>query len=69
MGSRMIDISKGVLTHEVIEGALDKSAGDATRGDEMRVAIILRGWGYEPGPQHPENGKNVRRYIKGDDED
>jgi predicted P-loop ATPase len=61
---KLIDLSEGVLTHEVIEGALGRSTGDATRGDEMRVATILRGWGYEHGPQHVEHGVNVRRYVK-----
>jgi hypothetical protein len=69
LDTKIIDISNGVLTHEVLAGALDKPTGDATRGDEMRVATILRGWGYEPGPQHIENGKNVRRYKIVEDED
>ena len=65
----VIDTSNGVLTHEVLEGALGKSTGDATRGDEMRVATILRGWGYEPGPRESEERGRVRRYRKVANED
>jgi hypothetical protein len=62
--SEKLDLSNGVLTHEVLEGALEKSTGDATRGDEMRVATILRGWGYEPGPRESEERGRVRRYKR-----
>ena len=69
LGDQPVDLSKGVLTHEVLEGALGKPTGDATRGDEMRVATILRGWGYEPGPRESEERGRVRRYRKVADED
>ena len=69
LGSKRINISNGVLTHEVLEGALNKPTGDATRGDEMRVATILRGWGYEPGARESENGERIRRYKKVANED
>jgi hypothetical protein len=60
---RKLNVEKdGVLTHEVAMGALDKEAGHISRGDEMRIATILRGLGYEPGAQHREGGKPVRRY-------
>jgi predicted P-loop ATPase len=66
---KTIDVANnGVLTHEVLEGALGKPTGDATRGDEMRVAAILRSWGYEPGSRESENGERVRRYKKVEDE-
>jgi hypothetical protein len=61
--SQSIDISNGVLIHEVLEGALGKSIGDTTRGDEMRAATVLRDLGYEP-TQIRENGQNIRRYKK-----
>jgi predicted P-loop ATPase len=64
LGLEKLDLSNGVLTHEVLEGALDKKTGEATRGDEMRVATILRGWGYEPGPRESEERGRVRRYKK-----
>ena len=60
---------KGVLTYEVAIGALKKEPGHVTRGDEMRIATILRGWGYEPGLRESEDGERVRRYKKVADED
>lgn len=60
----VVNVDEGVLTHEVIQGALRKEPGSITRGDEMRVATILRGLGYEP-KQGNEDGKHIRRYVKG----
>jgi predicted P-loop ATPase len=67
---RSIDVvADGVLTHEVAIGALRKEAGHITRGDEMRIATILRGFGYEPVQLRGEGGKRSRRYKKVADED
>ena len=67
---RIVNVKgKGVLTYEVAIGALKKEPGHVTRGDEMRIATILRGWGYEPGLRESEDGERVRRYKKVADED
>jgi predicted P-loop ATPase len=66
---RLLDLTDGVLTHEVAIGALRKEPGHITRGDEMRIATILRGWGYEPTQIRGENGQRSRRYKKVADED
>jgi predicted P-loop ATPase len=61
---RTVDLNQGVLTHEIAMGALKKPTGQITRGDEMRIATILRGWGYEPTQIRGQNGQRVRRYKK-----
>ncbi len=62
--TKTLDLSKGVLTVEVLAGALRMKVADITRADEMRTAEVLKEMGYEVGPQHRENGERVRRYIK-----
>jgi len=57
------DISQGVLTHEVLQHALEKRPGDITRADEMRVAEVLRELGWEPSKQAREGGRRIRRYT------
>jgi predicted P-loop ATPase len=67
---RLIDVATdGVLTHEVAIGALRKETGHITRGDEMRIATILRGFGYEPIQLRGEGGRRSRRYKKVAEED
>lgn len=62
------DASGGVLTSDVIRYALEKRPGDITKGDQMRVAEVLRSLGYNRGQRIRENGTQVRRYRKGNEE-
>lgn len=61
-----INIEQGVLTEEVLLGALRMKVADITRADEMRVADVLRALGRVRGPVHRENGMRVRRYVVGE---
>jgi hypothetical protein len=64
MLTRTLNLDEGVLTHEIALGALRMKPGDPTRADEMRIATILRGWGYVRGERVREAGEQVRRYRK-----
>lgn len=44
--TRRVDPAKGLLTADVLQGALRKKTGEITRGDEMRVGRVLRGMGF-----------------------
>ena len=57
-----VDISRGVLTRDVLWHAIGKPTDRITRSDEMRVADALRVLGYERGPMRREDGIRVRRY-------
>lgn len=56
------DDSEGVLTIDVLMFALGKRPGDITKGDEMRIAEVLRTLGYEKGARLREGGARVRRF-------
>lgn len=58
-----IDTSEGVLTSEVLLHALHKRPGDITKGDEMRVADVLKTLGYTRGPLRRERGERARRFV------
>ena len=55
---------EGWLTSDVLINAVGKRRSDLTKGDEMRIASVLRAIGYERGPQLSENGARVRRYRR-----
>lgn len=55
---------EGVLVSDILLHALGKRLDGLTRFDHIRVAQILRGLGYERGPQKREAGARIRRYLK-----
>ena len=63
MRSKRLDIKKGVLTAEVLCGALKKLPGQIAKTDEQRAAEALAACGYERGPQVREGRQRVRRYV------
>lgn len=60
-----VNVADGILTSEVLTGALKMKPSDITRNDEMRAAEALRSLGWERGPQRREHGRIVRRYLRG----
>lgn len=52
----------GVLTHDVLVGALKFDVGDITKHHEMRAADALRELGWEQGKRRLEEGRRVRRF-------
>lgn len=56
-----LKLADGLLTSDVLIGALGKRSGDITRADETRIGIVLRDLGFEP-RQRREGGQRVRRY-------
>lgn len=54
----------GLLTHDVLLSAIGKPARDIQRGDEMRIAEVLKELGWAPGKQVSEGGRRVRRYVR-----
>jgi hypothetical protein len=63
MRMRKLDIKKGVLTSEVLIGAMKKTPGQIAKTDEQRAAEALAVCGYERGPQVREGKQRVRRYV------
>lgn len=59
-----IDVSRGILTIDVLTHAIGMRTADVTKADEMRVADILRSLGYERGPQRHETHGRVRRFVR-----
>jgi putative DNA primase/helicase len=54
---------EGVTTYEVLTQALTKEAATLTRGDEMRVAAVLRACGWEVAGR-PRDGDTRRRLYR-----
>lgn len=58
-----LSIDDGLLTSDVLVGALGKKTGEISRADETRIGVVLRELGFE-GRQKREGGagQRVRRY-------
>ncbi len=65
---RLLDISDGVTTTDVLLGAIFMKAADITRADETRAGVVLRQLGLSHVQRDP-SGARVRRYRKPSDEE
>lgn len=60
------DDGNGVLTADVLTGALDFTWERIKKSDTMRVAEVLRSLGYQRGPRERQGGRQERRYLLAD---
>jgi putative DNA primase/helicase len=59
-----LNVAEGLMTSDVLVGALGRKAGEISRSDESRVGVVLRDLGFES-RQRREGaaGQRVRRYF------